>query len=55
MAASKVNVGAVVFIAVLASVTVAAWLTGRWVLTAIPVGALFGFFLQKGDLSYNFV
>jgi len=22
----------------------------RWVLTAIPVGFLFGFFLQKGDL-----
>jgi hypothetical protein len=30
--------------------TVAAWLTGSWFLTAIPVGFLFGFLLQKGDL-----
>ncbi len=36
--------------AVLAAVTVYAWVTGRWVLTAIPIGVLFGFFLQKGDL-----
>jgi len=28
----------------------AAVVTGRWVLTALPVGLLFGFFLQKGDL-----
>ena len=34
----------------LAAVTAYAWATGRWVLTAIPVGVLFGFFLQKGDL-----
>ena len=27
----------------------AAW-TGYWVLTALPIGFLFGFFLQKGDL-----
>ncbi len=27
-----------------------AWGTGWWVVTAIPVGFLFGFFLQKGDL-----
>jgi uncharacterized membrane protein YedE/YeeE len=39
-----------VFILVLGAITVAAWLTGRWVLAAIPIGALFGFFLQKGDL-----
>ncbi len=39
-----------VFILVLGAITVAAWLTGRWVLTAIPIGVLFGFFLQKGDL-----
>lgn len=29
--------------------TAAAW-TGLWVLTSIPIGFLFGFFLQKGDL-----
>ena len=33
-----------VFLAALAAITVGAWWTGRWVLTAIPVGALFGFF-----------
>ncbi len=27
-----------------------AWRTGWWFVTAIPVGFLFGFFLQKGDL-----
>jgi len=27
-----------------------AWRTGWWVVTAIPVGFLFGFLLQKGDL-----
>jgi hypothetical protein len=37
-------------VAVLAVLTVIAWLTGRWVLTAIPIGVLFGFFVQKGDL-----
>lgn len=30
--------------------TVGAWRTGWWFLTAIPVGFLFGFLLQKGDL-----
>ena len=37
-------------VVVLTAVTAAAWLTRRWVLTAIPIGVLFGFFLQKGDL-----
>jgi uncharacterized membrane protein YedE/YeeE len=46
----KGNTAAVVFVVFLAAVTVAAWATGWWVLTAIPIGALFGFFLQKGDL-----
>jgi uncharacterized membrane protein YedE/YeeE len=32
------------------AVTAVAALTGIWVLTAIPIGFLFGFFLQKGDL-----
>ena len=36
--------------ALLAGVCLAAWVTGLWVLTAIPVGFLFGFFLRKGDL-----
>lgn len=35
---------------VLIVVSVAAWATHLWVLTAIPIGFLFGFFLQKGDL-----
>ena len=37
-------------LAVLVAICVAAWVTRLWVLTAIPVGFLFGFFLQKGDL-----
>lgn len=36
--------------AVLAIPTAAAWHAGLWFLTAAPVGFLFGFFLQKGDL-----
>ena len=31
-------------------VTAVATVTRLWVLTAIPIGFLFGFFLQKGDL-----
>lgn len=50
MTANKAGVTTGVFVAVLAAITLAAWMTGRWVLTAIPIGALFGFFLQKGDL-----
>jgi uncharacterized membrane protein YedE/YeeE len=50
MTATKKNVTSGAFAVILAAITVAAWLTGRWVLTAIPIGALFGFFLQKGDL-----
>ncbi len=34
----------------LAVITIIAGITKLWVLTAIPVGFLFGFFLQKGDL-----
>jgi len=37
-------------ILVLAAITTVAWRSGRPVLTAVPVGVLFGFFLQKGDL-----
>lgn len=35
---------------VLAGSVMAAWVMRLWVLTAIPIGILFGFFLQKGDL-----
>ena len=35
---------------VLAAITTVGWRSGRLVLTALPVGVLFGFFLQKGDL-----
>ena len=34
----------------LAAATSIAAITQFWVLTAIPIGLLFGFFLQKGDL-----
>jgi hypothetical protein len=34
----------------LLGVCAAAWITRLWVLTAIPIGFLFGFFLHKGDL-----
>lgn len=34
----------------LAGITLAAGISGIWVLTALPVGFLFGFFLEKGDL-----
>ncbi len=34
----------------LAGICLVAWITGLWVLTAIPIGFLFGFFLEKGDL-----
>ena len=35
---------------IVAAVTVTAATTGYWVLTAILIGFLFGFFLEKGDL-----
>ncbi len=41
---------AVLIALVVTVVGIFAWATGRWVLTAIPIGVLFGFFLQKGDL-----
>ena len=50
MTARKANLAGGFLAVVLAAITVAAWATGRWFLTAIPIGALFGFFLQKGDL-----
>ncbi len=35
---------------IMVAVIIVAAVTGMWVLTAIPVGFLFGFFLEKGDL-----
>ncbi len=40
----------VVSLAVILLPTLAAWRSGAWFWTAIPVGFLFGFLLQKGDL-----
>ena len=37
-------------LAFIVTVTFSAMVSGMWVLTAIPIGFLFGFFLQKGDL-----
>ena len=42
--------GAGVSAAAIVIITLAAFYTRVWVLTAVPVGFLFGFFLQKGDL-----
>jgi uncharacterized membrane protein YedE/YeeE len=46
----KKHSGLILATLVLAAVCVAAWTMHLWVLTAIPIGFLFGFFLQKGDL-----
>jgi uncharacterized membrane protein YedE/YeeE len=50
MTKERGNVAALVLVVLLAAATAVAWATGWWLLTAIPIGALFGFFLQKGDL-----
>jgi uncharacterized protein len=39
-----------IFVTVSIGILIAARITGYWVLTALPVGFLFGFFLEKGDL-----
>jgi len=44
------NIYTVVFASAVIGATLMAVLTGLWVLTAISIGLLFGFFLQKGDL-----
>jgi len=41
---------AIISLLALVGISVVAGVTKLWVLTAIPVGFLFGFFLQKGDL-----
>lgn len=40
----------VILIALLSLLTIAAIFTNLWVITAIPIGFLFGFFLKKGEL-----
>jgi uncharacterized membrane protein YedE/YeeE len=50
MTEQKTSLVAGIVVVLLTAITVAAWLTGHWFLTAIPIGTLFGFFLQKGDL-----
>jgi uncharacterized membrane protein YedE/YeeE len=47
MSWQKLSLGSLIF---LASVTIVAFLSGLWVLTAIPIGFLFGFFLERADL-----
>jgi uncharacterized membrane protein YedE/YeeE len=47
MSWQKLSLGSLIF---LAGVTVAAFASGFWVLTAIPIGFLFGFFLERADL-----
>lgn len=47
---AKGKLGLIVWLVVLAAVTAYAAASGSWFLTAAPVGFLFGFFLQKGDL-----
>jgi uncharacterized membrane protein YedE/YeeE len=39
-----------VLLVLLSLLTIAALLTNLWVITAIPIGFLFGFFLKKGEL-----
>jgi len=39
-----------IWLFIMAAVTIFAAVTGIWVLTAIPIGFLFGFFLEKADL-----
>lgn len=47
MSWKKLSLGSLIF---LASVTIAALVSGFWVLTAVPIGFLFGFFLERADL-----
>jgi len=47
MSWQKLSLGSLVSLAI---VTIAAFASGLWVLTAIPIGFLFGFFLERADL-----
>jgi uncharacterized membrane protein YedE/YeeE len=43
----RLSLGSLIF---LATVTLVAFASGLWVLTAVPIGFLFGFFLERADL-----
>ena len=47
MSWQKLSLGSLTFLAI---VTIVAFASGLWVLTAIPIGFLFGFFLERADL-----
>jgi hypothetical protein len=49
-ATAKGRFDLIVWLVVLAAITAYASASGSWFLTAFPIGFLFGFFLQKGDL-----
>jgi len=50
MSQKQATAAAVMAVVVLAAIMIMAWVSGRWVLTAAPVGFLFGFFLERADL-----
>jgi len=47
MSWQKLSLGSLILLAI---VTVVAFASGLWVLTAVPIGFLFGFFLERADL-----
>lgn len=47
MSWKKLSLGSLIFLAI---VTMVAMASGLWVLTAVPIGFLFGFFLERSDL-----
>jgi hypothetical protein len=47
MSWQKLSLLSTIFLAI---VSVSAFASGLWVLTAIPIGFLFGFFLERADL-----
>ena len=47
MSWQKLSLGSLLFLVI---VTIVAFASGLWVLTAIPIGFLFGFFLERADL-----
>lgn len=47
MSWQKLSLGSLLFLAI---VTMVAMASGLWVLTAVPIGFLFGFFLERSDL-----
>ena len=47
MSWQKLSLGSLLLLAI---VTIVALASGFWVLTAVPIGFLFGFFLERSDL-----